>query len=119
MEKSDVERPIVRPSPRSLLFVPGAEARKIERAVETGADAVILDLEDSVAPERKAEARTLVCEAIRARRFGGTEVAVRVNPPGTEPHIADVEAVVAAGGATIMLSKSEDPQAVSLLASTG
>jgi citrate lyase subunit beta/citryl-CoA lyase len=91
------------------LFVPGADARKIERAAESGADALILDLEDSVAPEKKAEARQRVAEAIRAKRFGDVEVAVRVNPPGTDHFAVDVEAVIAAGGRRIMLSKSESP----------
>jgi len=104
MTKTDVEPPTVR---RSLLFVPGSDARKIEKAAESGADALILDLEDSVAPDKKEDARRIVAEAIRVGRFGGVEAAVRVNPPGSEHFNADVEAIIAAGGRTIMLSKSE------------
>lgn len=118
MRKTDVEPANLRnslDSPRSLLFVPGADARKIDRAAEAGADAIVLDLEDSVAPERKSEARALVCDAIRGKRFGDLDVAVRVNPAGTEHYAADVEAVVAAGGRTVMLSKSEDPDAIPTL----
>jgi len=113
MTKANVEPATIR---RSLLFVPGADARKIGRAGESGADALILDLEDSVAPERKAEARELVAEVIRSKRFGGVEAAVRINPPGTDHFAADLEAVIAAGGRTIMLSKSESPSQVAEVA---
>jgi citrate lyase beta subunit len=112
MTQAKVEPPI---DWRSLLFVPGADGRKIERAAESGADAVILDLEDSVASERKGEARQTVCDAIRAKRFRGVDVAVRINPPGTEHHVADVEAVVAAGARIVMISKSEDAEAIAAL----
>ena len=62
---------------RSLLFVPGGEPRKLERAREAGADTVIFDLEDAVAPPQKAEARRHVAAALRAGGFGVTEAAVR------------------------------------------
>ncbi|MGH7818211.1 MAG: aldolase/citrate lyase family protein, partial [Candidatus Binatia bacterium] len=52
---------------RSLLFVPGAEARKLERAWESGADTLLLDLEDSVPPEAKPEARDRAAEGLRRR----------------------------------------------------
>jgi len=97
---------------RSLLFVPGADARKLERAREAGADAVILDLEDSVAPDKKSDARRLVAEALRSKAFGDLEVAVRINPPDTAQFESDLESVIAAGGRTIMLSKSERPEQI-------
>ena len=109
MRESNVEKPSIR---RSLLFVPGADARKIERAADSGADALILDLEDSVAPEKKAEAREMVADAIRSNRFGDVEVVVRVNPPGTEHFAEDVGSVLAAGGRTLMLSKSKEPDEI-------
>jgi citrate lyase subunit beta/citryl-CoA lyase len=112
MTQANVEPPI---HWSSLLFVPGGDVRKIERAVESGADAVILDLEDSVAAERKSVARHIVCEAIAAKRFRGLDVVVRINPPGTEHHAADVDAVAAAGTRTIMLPKSDDADAVATL----
>jgi citrate lyase beta subunit len=99
-----------RPSRRSLLFVPGAEPRKLERAAEAGADALVLDLEDSVAPEQKPEARRLVADALRTRRFADVEVVVRVNAPGTADFEADLEAVIGAGGRRIMLPKCESPE---------
>jgi citrate lyase subunit beta/citryl-CoA lyase len=95
---------------RSLLFVPGAEPRKIERALQAGADTLLLDLEDSVAPEQKAEAREHVAAALRAGGFGDTEAAVRVNAFGTPHFEADVEAVVGGGARVILLPKSEDPE---------
>lgn len=92
---------------RSLLFVPGAEPRKIERARDSVADTLLFDLEDAVAPQRKDEARANVAAALRAGGFGSAEVAVRVNAPGTPFFEADLEAVVSAGGRTILLPKSE------------
>ncbi|MFP6626559.1 MAG: aldolase/citrate lyase family protein [Deltaproteobacteria bacterium] len=68
---------------RSLLFEPGAEARKIEKAASAGADTLVLDLEDSVALDHKDEARRLVTDAIAGRSLGQSEVAVRVNAPAT------------------------------------
>jgi len=92
---------------RSLLFVPGAEPRKLERSREAAADLLIFDLEDSVVPDQKAHARELVAEHIRTRGSGGPALAVRVNPPESANFEADLEAVVRAGVRTIMLPKSE------------
>jgi len=92
---------------RSLLFVPGAETRKLERAREAGADTLLFDLEDSVAPQQKAAARAQVAAVLRAGGFGDTEAAVRVNAPGTADFEADVEAVLSAGGRALMLPKAE------------
>jgi citrate lyase beta subunit len=103
-------------APRSWLFVPGADDRKLERAREAGADALILDLEDSVAPQRKVEARRLVVEGLRAERFGETAVAVRINPPATPYFAADLAGVIDAGVKTIMLSKCEHAAAVVAIA---
>ncbi len=95
---------------RSLLFVPGADARKIERAKESAADAVIFDLEDSVAPQRKDEARGRVAEALRSGAFG--DALVRVNGAETAEFVADVAAVVRAGVQAIVLPKTESPEQV-------
>ena len=92
---------------RSLLFVPGAEPRKIERARDAGADTLIFDLEDAVAPPQKAEARRHVAAALRAGGFGAAEMAVRVNAPGTADCEADLEAVVESGAHAIMIPKAE------------
>ncbi|MDX2165515.1 MAG: CoA ester lyase [Deltaproteobacteria bacterium] len=92
---------------RSLLFVPGSEPRRLERARSSGADTVLFDLEDGVAPNAKHDARSLVAAALRAGGFGDSEAAVRVNGVGS-PHCgADLETVVAAGATAIMLPKCE------------
>ena len=62
---------------RSVLYMPGSNARAIEKARTLPADAVILDLEDSVAPDGKASARSQVMEAVIAGGFGTREVIVR------------------------------------------
>ncbi|MBW2495041.1 MAG: CoA ester lyase [Deltaproteobacteria bacterium] len=95
---------------RSLLFVPGAEQRKLDRSRESAADLLVFDLEDSVVPDQKASARELVAERVRSGGSEGPEMAVRVNPPESAYFEADLEAVVAAGARTIMLPKSENPE---------
>src|SRR2546423_8635057 len=72
----------VRPR-RSVLYMPGSNARAIEKAKTLAADALILDLEDAVAPEAKADARRQVCEAVGAGGFGRRELFVRINAADT------------------------------------
>lgn len=91
---------------RSWLFVPGDSDRKLARAFESGADVVILDLEDSVAPERKNFARDLVAEAIRAAPARAT-IAVRINPLGSGLAEKDLAAVMPARPGLVVLPKSE------------
>lgn len=64
---------------RSRLYAPGNKPRFIEKAAAAGADGIILDLEDSVAPDRKDEARILVAYALANTDFGQSEVMVRIN----------------------------------------
>jgi citrate lyase subunit beta / citryl-CoA lyase len=64
---------------RSVLYMPGANARALEKARALPADALILDLEDAVAPEAKAEARERVAEAVTSGAIGPREVVIRVN----------------------------------------
>ncbi|POX35883.1 CoA ester lyase, partial [Streptomyces sp. Ru73] len=89
---------------RSLLFVPGHRADRYAKAAAAGADGVIVDLEDAVAPEDKDAAR----DAVAGWLAGGARAVVRVNAPGTEWHAADL-AMAAAHGAPVMLPKAEDP----------
>jgi citrate lyase subunit beta/citryl-CoA lyase len=105
-------------SRRSLLFVPGAEPHKLEGARKAGADTLLLDLEDSVAPAQKADARRYVVHALRAGGFGTAEPAVRVNAPGTPYFEEDLEAMVAAGGCSLMLPKAESPEDVTSVVET-
>jgi citrate lyase beta subunit len=77
---------------RSLLFVPGDDMKKITKAAASGADSVIMDLEDGVALNRKEEARRTVAEALRTLDFGRSERLVRVNPfDKTTMQLHDVE----------------------------
>jgi citrate lyase beta subunit len=98
---------------RSLLFVPGAEQRKLERSRDATADLVVFDLEDSVVPDLKSQAREQVADHIRSVKPGDLNMAVRVNPPETAHFEADLDAVVSAGIQTIMLPKSESVEGLS------
>jgi citrate lyase subunit beta/citryl-CoA lyase len=75
---------------RSLLFMPGSNARALEKGRNLPADGIILDLEDSVAPDAKAMAREQIAKAIAARGFGKREVLVRVNALDSPWWIDDV-----------------------------
>ena len=91
--------------PRSWLFVPADSERKVAKALDSKADAVILDLEDSVAPAGKATAR----ELIRAlpKSDGGPDRWVRINPLGSEFHKDDLEVIGRGDVAGIVLPKTE------------
>lgn len=91
---------------RSVLFAPGIDTRKMEKALGLGADVVVLDLEDSVGAARKAEARELVAGFVDRPR-GGSTLWVRVNPPDTEFFTGDMLHIVARRPDSIMLPKAE------------
>lgn len=92
---------------RSLLFVPGDSERKLEKGDGAGADALILDLEDAVAPQRKAHARGLVAEYLGARSTPrSTPVWVRVNPVDLDEFEDDLAAVASAAPDGIVLPKA-------------
>lgn len=99
---------------RSLLFVPADGGRKLEKALASGADAVIVDLEDSIAPERKEAARaaaaSFVAAAVKDPRR--PRVIVRVNGLATGLTDADLDAIVPARPDAIMLPKAEGGIAV-------
>ena len=80
---------MIRPR-RSLLFMPGSNARALEKARNLPADGIILDLEDSVAPDAKAIARDQIAQAIAAKGFGKREVLIRINGLDTPWWIDDV-----------------------------
>jgi citrate lyase subunit beta/citryl-CoA lyase len=93
---------------RSVLFVPGSNARALERARALPTDALILDLEDAVAPEAKETARAQVCEAVRAG-FGKRETVVRINALSTPWGAKDLAAAAAAGPDAILVPKVSTP----------
>lgn len=91
---------------RSYLFVPGDDQKKLEKGPSTGADALILDLEDSVALSRKAAARQMVADVLRARAGkAGPALFVRVNALDTGMTDADLDTVMPAAPFGIMLPK--------------
>lgn len=97
---------------RSVLFVPGVNERAIEKARTLNCDGVIFDLEDSVAPERKAEARDRVVGVVREGGYSKREVIVRVNGRGTAWIADDIAAVAAIGADAILLPKVDDAETV-------
>jgi citrate lyase subunit beta / citryl-CoA lyase len=93
---------------RSALYMPGSNARAIEKARTLPADAVILDLEDSVAPEAKAAARQQVMDAVTAG-FGPREVIVRINGLDTQWWLDDLNAVARAKPDAVLVPKVSRP----------
>src|SRR5437870_4376042 len=100
---------------RSLLFVPVTQERFVAGAARRGADAIILDLEDSVAAAEKARARTLVPDAAKIVSRGGADVVVRLNRP-LRMTVRDLEAVIGPGVDAVALPKAESAQHVQLVA---
>ncbi|PCJ69869.1 MAG: CoA ester lyase [Rhodobiaceae bacterium] len=92
---------------RSALYMPGSNTRALEKARTLAADSLILDLEDAVAPDVKAEARAQVVAAVKEGGYGAREVIIRVNGLATEWGEADIEAAVAAGPDAILVPKIE------------
>lgn len=102
---------------RSLLFVPGDSEKKLGKIAESGADAVIIDLEDSVALENKAEGRRLTAEYLAANPKGSRPVQlwVRVNPLDSGMALADLAAVIDGAPDGIMQPKANGPDCVRTL----
>jgi len=94
---------------RSVLYLPGSNLRAIEKARTLACDVVVLDLEDSVAPEAKTAARALACEAVRAGGFGGRELVVRVNGLDTPWGAEDLAAAGEAAPAAVLVPKVSAP----------
>lgn len=93
---------------RSVLYMPGSNARALEKAATLPADGLILDLEDAVAPESKELARIQVCAAVKDRRFGRREVIIRINGLDTPWGHDDMAAAVAAAPDAILVPKIND-----------
>lgn len=93
------------PRLRSVLYVPGANGRALEKARDIPADGLIFDLEDAVAPEAKQWARDCACEAARSGAYQGRTVAIRVNAIGTPWHEDDLAAAAAASPDAILVPK--------------
>jgi citrate lyase subunit beta/citryl-CoA lyase len=102
---------MIRPR-RSVLYVPGSNARALEKARSLPCDAVIVDLEDAVAPAAKPAARSAAIGAIAAGGWGHREVALRVNALDTPWSLADLTTAAASGASAIVLPKVEGAAAV-------
>lgn len=94
---------------RSALYLPASNAKAIAKARTLPCDAVILDLEDAVAPELKAEAREAAVAAVREGGFGNREVAIRANGIDTEWGAADLAAIAGSGADAVLVPKVSGP----------
>jgi citrate lyase subunit beta / citryl-CoA lyase len=103
--------PAVHPR-RSVLYMPGSNARALDKAKTLAADGLIFDLEDAVAPDAKAGAREQVCAALRAGGYGGRETVIRVNALATPWGYADLAAAARAGADAVLVPKVESADAV-------
>lgn len=97
---------------RSVLYMPGSNARALEKAREIAADALILDLEDAVAPDAKELARDQVCAAVKAGGYGRRELVIRVNGTDTPWFEADLAAATEAKPDAILVPKISSPEAL-------
>lgn len=100
---------------RSVLYMPGSNARALEKARTLPADGVILDLEDAVAPDAKEAARKQVAEAVKAGGFGAREVFIRVNAIDTPWHAEDLNAAAHAAPDGILVPKISNPDQLEML----
>jgi citrate lyase subunit beta/citryl-CoA lyase len=104
----------VRPR-RSVLYMPGSNVRALEKAKTLSVDGIILDLEDSVAPEAKEDARQKVTDAVRTGGFGKREVFIRVNSVDTPWHADDLAAAAHAEPDAILVPKVSSPDTLELI----
>lgn len=100
---------------RSVLYMPASNARALEKARTLPCDALILDLEDAVAPDAKEAARGAACEAAASGAYGRRVVAVRVNALGSAWHEDDIAAASAAGPDAIVVPKVDSAEQVRAL----
>src|SRR5947209_9216812 len=101
---------------RSVLYMPGSNARALEKAKTLPVDSVILDLEDAVAPDAKAAARDQVAAAVKAGGFGAREVFIRINGLGTPLTADDLTAAAAAPPDAILIPKVSTAEQLELIA---
>ncbi len=97
---------------RSMLYMPGSNARALDKARTLPADSLILDLEDAVAPDAKDIARKQVCEAVKAGGFGLREIIIRVNALSTKWGYEDIAMASKSGANALLLPKVESADAI-------
>ena len=101
---------------RSALYMPGSNARALEKAATLDVDCLLLDLEDAVAPEAKDMARTQIAEAVSARPYGNREVVIRINGLETPWGEDDLAAAVKANPDAILVPKVNGPADLQMVA---
>ena len=99
-------------SRRALLYMPGDDRRKIEKATTLGVDCVCMDMEDGVAITQKTEARAVIAEAMKELDFGGSERCIRINSVGSGLEKYDLAAAVATNPDAVAVPKVETAQQV-------
>jgi len=99
-------------SRRALLYMPGDDRRKIEKATALGVDCICMDLEDGTAVNKKAKAREVIAKAMRELDFGNSERCIRINSVGSGFEKDDLPAALAAHPDTIVLPKVESAEQV-------
>ena len=100
---------------RSVLYMPGSNARAIEKAKTLPADGVIIDLEDAVAPDAKEAARKQVAQAVKDGGFGAREVFIRVNAIDTQWHADDLSAAAHAAPDAILVPKISSAEELEMI----
>jgi citrate lyase subunit beta / citryl-CoA lyase len=100
---------------RSVLYMPGSNVRALEKAKTLPVDGVIVDLEDSVAPEAKETARKQAADAVKAGGFGGREVFIRINGVDSPWHADDLSAAARAAPDIILVPKVSTPDTLELI----
>ena len=100
---------------RSVLYMPGSNVRALEKAKTLPVDGVIVDLEDSVAPEAKEAARKQAADAVKAGGFGGREVFIRINGVDSPWHADDLSAAARAAPDVILVPKVSTPDTLELI----
>lgn len=100
---------------RSALYMPGTNERALEKAKTLGADAVIFDLEDSVGPDAKADARRQASAAVSAGGYGAREVVIRVNALLTPWGAEDFACIAGSGADAVCVPKVESPEDVAAI----
>ncbi len=101
---------------RSVLYMPGSNQRALEKAQTLPADALILDLEDAVAPDQKAQARANVVAAVNGGGYGRRELVIRINALATEWGEADLQAVAGSRADAVCLPKVESAEQIEAVA---
>jgi citrate lyase subunit beta/citryl-CoA lyase len=97
---------------RSVLYMPSSNERALEKAKTLPVDALILDLEDAVAPDAKAQARRNAAAAVTSGEYGAKELTIRINGADTQWHADDLAAAAEAGPDAIVVPKVNSADAV-------